>query len=68
MNDNLDFEINYNTRLKLNGSEIIVPENFRTSYLEFCNFLLNSDVISQNHYNTLSILHKDLESLREYNN
>lgn len=69
LNDNLDFEINYNTRLNSKlEAKIIVPEKFKTSYLEFCNFLLNSGVISQIVTTLYQFYIKDLESLRENNN
>ena len=69
LNENLDIEINYNTHLNSKlEAKIIVPEKFKTSYLEFCEFLLNSDVISQIITTLYQFYIKDLESLREYNN
>ena len=69
LNENLDIEINYITRLNIQlKSKIIVPEEFKTSYLEFYKFLLNSDVISQIISTLYQFYIKDLEYLREHNN
>lgn len=69
LDNNFNFEINYITGLNIQlKSKIIVPQKFKTSYLEFCKFLLNSEVISQ----IITILYqfyiKDLEYLRVHNN
>ena len=69
LNNNFNFEINYITRLNIQlKSKIIVPEEFKTSYLEFYKFLLNSDVISQIISTLYQFYIKDLEYLREHNN
>jgi len=69
LNENLDIEINYITRLNIQlKSIIIVPEKFKTSYLKFCDYLLTSDVISQIITTLYQFYIKDLEYLRENNN
>jgi hypothetical protein len=54
-----------NTKLE---AKIIVPEKFKTSYLEFCEFLLNSDVVNEIISTLYQFYLKDLTELIEQNN
>mgnify|MGYP001152343344 CR=1 FL=1 len=69
LNENLDIEINYITRLNIQlKSEIIVPEDFKKSYLKFCDYLLTSDVVNEIISTLYQFSIQDLEYLRENNN
>ena len=69
LDDKFNIEICYSTRMNTKLEKmIIIKSNFKTSYLEFCNFLLNSGVISQIVTTLYQFYIKDLESLRENNN
>ncbi len=69
LNDNLDFEINYNTRLNSKlEAKIIVPEKFKKNYYKFYDYLLTSGVINE----IISILYQfylnDMTALKQHNN
>jgi len=69
LNENLDIEIIYITRLNIQlKSEIIVPEDFKKSYLKFCDYILTSGVINEIISTLYQFYIKDLESLRQHNN
>ncbi len=69
LNNNFNFEINYITRLNIQlKSEIIVPEDFKKSYLKFCDYLLTSDVVNEIISTLYQFSIQDLEYLRENNN
>lgn len=68
LNENLDIEINY-TRLNSKlEAKIIVPEKFKTSYLEFCDYLLTSDVVNEIISTLYQFYLKNLTELIEQNN
>jgi len=69
LNENLDIEIIYITRLNIQlKSEIIVPEDFKKSYLKFCDYILTSGVINEIISTLYQFYLKDLTELREHNN
>jgi len=69
LNENLDIEINYITRLNIQlKSEIIVPEDFKKSYLKFCDYILTSGVINEIISTLYQFYLKDLTELIEQNN
>jgi len=69
LNNNFNFEINYITRLNIQlKSEIIVPEDFKKSYLKFCDYILTSDVVNEIISTLYQFSIQDLEYLRENNN
>ncbi len=69
LNDNLDFEINYNTRLNSKlEAKIIVPEKFKKNYYKFYDYILNSDVIHEIISTLYEFWLKDLTELIEQNN
>ena len=69
LNENLDIEINYNTRLNSKlEAKIIVPEKFKTSYLNFCDYLLTSDVVNEIISTLYQFYLKNLTELIEQNN
>ena len=69
LNENLDIEINYNTRLNSKlEAKIIVPEKFKKSYLKFCDYLLTSDVVNEIISTLYQFYLKDLTELIEQNN
>ena len=69
INNDFDIEIIYITRLNIQlKSEIIVPEDFKKSYLKFCDYLLTSGVINEIISTLYQFYLKDLTELREHNN
>lgn len=69
LNENLDIEINYNTRLNSKlEAKIIVPEKFKKNYSEFCDYILTSGVINEIISTLYQFYLKDLTELREHNN
>jgi len=69
INNDFDIEIIYITRLNIQmKSEIIVPEDFKKSYLKFCDYLLTSDVVNEIISTLYQFYLKDLTELREHNN
>ena len=69
INNDFDIEIIYITRLNIQmKSEIIVPEDFKKSYLKFCDYLLTSDVVNEIISTLYQFYLKDLTELIEQNN
>jgi len=69
LNENLDIEINYNTRLNSKlEAKIIVPEKFKKNYSEFCDYILTSGVINEIISTLYQFYLKDLTELIEQNN
>jgi len=69
LNENLDIEINYNTRLNSKlEAKIIVPEKFKKNYSEFYDYILTSGVINEIISTLYQFYLKDLTELREHNN
>ena len=69
INNDFDIEIIYITRLNIQmKSEIIVPEDFKKSYLKFCDYILTSGVINEIISTLYQFYLKDLTELIEQNN
>jgi len=69
INNDFDIEIIYITRLNIQmKSEIIVPEDFKKSYLKFCDYILTSDVVNEIISTLYQFYLKDLTELIEQNN